>query len=77
MLKLGPPTYGSEGLYEYTIIGSPWKLLCWILVRDVKTFHEKYEEETVAFLKKNGYWLPWNKPRPSVQSDKCVYPPVE
>jgi len=54
VVKLGPATFGKDGLYEYTVISSPKKFLAWVLVRDVKDFKAKYETEVLAYLKDNA-----------------------
>jgi len=74
VVKLGPATFGKDGLYEYTVISSPKKFLAWVLVRDVKDFKAKYETEVLAYLKDNGYKWFWNRPRATYQGDDCIYP---
>ena len=76
VVKLGPPTHGSKGQYEYTVITSPGKVFSWILARDVKVFREKYEKECLDYLKSNGYTFLWNKPRKTYQEKDCIYPSV-
>ena len=74
VIKLGPPTFGTDGKYEYTVITSPGKIFSWILARDPATFREKYEAETLKYLQDNGYTYFWNKPRKSYQEKDCLYP---
>lgn len=74
VIKLGPATYGSKGEYQYTVITSPGKIFSWILARDVTLFREKYEAETLQFLKENGYNSFYNKPKKTYHEKDCVYP---
>ncbi|XP_066922500.1 uncharacterized protein [Clytia hemisphaerica] len=73
VIKLGPPTHGEKGQYEYTVITSPGKNFSWILARDVDVFRQKYEAETLQFLKDNGFVWPWNKPMKTYQEKDCFY----
>ena len=74
MIKLGPPSHGPKREYEYTVITSPGKLFSWILARDIEVFREKYEAETLKYLKDNGYNFFWNSPKKTYQEKDCVYP---
>jgi len=76
IVKVGPKTFGKDGLYEYSIVSTPRKFLCWVLARDVTEFKAKYEKEVLAYLKANGYNWFYNKPRPIYQGKDCIYPPM-
>jgi len=77
VVKLGPPIFGESALYEYSVVTTPYKLMVWVLARDVNVFKEKYEKEVSDFLKSNGYDYFWNRPKNTYQGNDCVYPKPE
>lgn len=72
IVKLGPETYGEEGLYQYSVVTDPFKLGLYVLVRDVDTFKSDYEDEVLSFLTSIGFTHFWNKPVATSQ-DNCEY----
>ena len=41
--------------YQYSIVTSPSGISLWVLVRDMYTFLENYDEEVTQYLDNNGY----------------------
>ena len=41
--------------YQYSIVTSPSGISLWVLVRDVYTFLENYDQEVTQYLDNNGY----------------------
>jgi len=76
VVKLGPATFGTGGLYAYSVVTSPHKLMVWVLARDVKTFKRKHEKKVLRFLEQNGYSHWWNVPRRTYQGKDCIYPHI-
>ncbi|XP_002165249.3 outer membrane lipoprotein Blc isoform X1 [Hydra vulgaris] len=74
VVKLGNPTFGTQGLYEYAIVTTPFRLTTWVLARDPQSFFANYQKEVKDYLKYNGYNWFWNKPTPTVQTQDCIYP---
>ena len=74
IVKVGPATFGDDGLYEYSVITTPYKALVWVLARNPETFEAKFKTEVFKFLDENGYNWFWNKPKPTVQGKDCIYP---
>lgn len=73
MIKLGPATYGPEGLYQYSVVTDNLKATLFVLTRDVKTFERDYEQEVLTFLRKEGFTSALNKPVKTLQNDQCLY----
>merc|ERR1712142_1005298 len=73
VVKLGPVV---NGLYDYSVVSTPKKLMMWVLARDPATFKTKYDAEVKQFLKDNGYTWFWNKARETYQGADCLYPPM-
>ena len=38
MLQLGPPTFGDDELYEYSVVSNPSRTRLYVLARDVDDF---------------------------------------
>ena len=38
-MKLGPETYGEEGLYQYSLVTNPSRTFNYVLARDVEYFN--------------------------------------
>jgi len=72
IVKLGPDTYGEEGLYQYSVVTDPFKIGLYVLVRDLATFQSDYEDEVLSFLESNGFDHFWNKPI-ATEQDNCEY----
>ncbi len=64
VVKLGPPSFGGNGLYQYSVITDNLQATLFVLARDVDTF----------WLAENGFTQFWNKPVPTVQNKNCLYP---
>ncbi|CAM9578034.1 unnamed protein product, partial [Phaeothamnion confervicola] len=61
VLLLGNDT--DDGQYSFSVVSDPLRAMLFVLVRDPEQFTESGDEECVlAFLKKAGFVLPWNKP---------------
>ncbi|KAK7483788.1 hypothetical protein BaRGS_00025004 [Batillaria attramentaria] len=73
VVKLGPPTYGPNGLYQYSVVTDNLKATLFVLARDVQTFEEKYEQEVLTFLQEQGFTSFLNKPVKTVHTKDCVY----
>ena len=74
VVKLGDATFGTKGLYEYSVVTTPFKLAVWVLARDPQSFSVKSQNEVSQFLKNNGFNSFWNRPIPTVQGQDCIYP---
>merc|ERR1712060_359511 len=75
VVKLGP--LNSDGKYSYAVVTSNFKLITWVLVRDVDEYKTKYYHEVQTFLKKNGYDRFYNRPKPTYQGKDCIYNKME
>ncbi|XP_002158533.3 outer membrane lipoprotein Blc [Hydra vulgaris] len=73
IVKLGPTTFGNDGLYEYSVVTTPLKALVWVLARNPETFETNFKDEVFKYLNDNGYNWFWNKPKPTIQGKDCVY----
>lgn len=73
VVKLGPPSFGEQGLYQYSIVTDNLKFTLFVLTRDVDTFRSQYDEEVKSWLAENGFTYPWNKPIATVQDKDCLY----
>ena len=74
VVKLGPASFGEEGLYQYSVITDNLQATLFVLARDVDTFKSQYDEEVTTWLAENGFTHFYNKPIPTVQNKKCIYP---
>ncbi|XP_068713369.1 outer membrane lipoprotein Blc-like [Montipora capricornis] len=74
VVKLGPPSFSKQNLYQYSVITDPVKVTLFVLARDVKTFKSQYDVEVTEWLKENGFTRFFNKPIATLQSDECPYP---
>lgn len=72
--KLGPETFGSDNLYEYAVVSEPTYLNLFVLVRDVKSFKEKYDVEVRKFLDENGFNNTLNPYIETFHDENCIYP---
>lgn len=59
VFKLGPETYGPDGLYEYAVVSSELQVSLFVLSRNVSAFYTKWKPEIDMYLATNG----WNKVR--------------
>ena len=73
VVKLGPPSFGEQGLYQYSVVTDNFLATLFVLARDVDTFRSQYDEEVKSWLADNGFTYPWNKPIATVQDDACLY----
>jgi len=73
VVKLGPASFGEEGLYQYSVITDNLQATLFVLARDVDTFKSQYDEEVTTWLAENGFTHFYNKPIPTVQNKKCIY----
>ena len=74
VVKLGPPSFGNKGLYQYSIVTDPLKIGLYVLARDVDNFKSQYDKEVTSWLAENGFKHFYNKPVPTVQNKRCLYP---
>lgn len=72
-MKLGPSSFGEQGLYQYSVVTDNFLATLFVLARDVDTFKSKYDEEVTSWLAVNGFTYPWNKPIATVQDEECLY----
>lgn len=70
VFKLGPETYGPDGLYEYAVVSSELQISLFVLSRNVTAFYTKWKPEVDTFLATNG----WNKVRLCYRSQPQVEP---
>ena len=73
VVKLGPPTFGDHGMYQYSVVTDNLQATLFVLARDVDTFRSQFDEEVTSWLAENGFTHFWNKPVPTVQNTKCLY----
>jgi len=73
VIKLGPPTYGPNGLYQYSVVTDNLKATLFVLARNVTTFYNDYDAEVTQFLKEQGFSSSLNKPVQTVHNDQCIY----
>ncbi|XP_058946426.1 uncharacterized protein [Pocillopora verrucosa] len=73
VVKLGPPTFGEKGLYQYSVVTDSKQIMLFVLTRDVEIFKSQYDEEVRSFLKENGFTHFYNKPVATLQDKKCLY----
>ena len=73
-MKLGPETFGEEGLYQHSIITDPGRVTLFVLTRDIATFEAEYEAEVLDWLVNNGFDSPANEPIKTYHDDTCLYP---
>merc|ERR1712150_204275 len=72
--KLGPATYGEQGLYEYSVISNPTKLALFVIARDVEEFKQKYDTEDLEFLEEQGFNEYFTRPIPTpYHGPLCLY----
>lgn len=72
IFKLGPETYGQNGLYEYAVVSSELQLSLFVLARNVSTFYSTWKYEIDIYLKQNGWDKPWNSPI-NITQIGCTY----
>ncbi|KAK7500460.1 hypothetical protein BaRGS_00008367 [Batillaria attramentaria] len=75
VFKLGPETYGPDGLYQYSLITDNLDATLFVLARDVNTFRTEYQQEVQDFLKQEGFTKFYNMPVATVQTSDCKYGP--
>ncbi|XP_015773049.1 PREDICTED: outer membrane lipoprotein Blc-like [Acropora digitifera] len=73
VVKLGPPSFSDQHLYQYSVITDGFQVTLFVLARDVNTFKSRYDEEVKEWLKENGFSHVYNKPIATLQSDECIY----
>jgi len=76
VIKLGPPTFGPEGLYQYSVVTDNLKATLFVLARDVDAFRRDYQAEVLQFLTNEGFTNLLNKPIETVHNSDCVYSAV-
>ncbi|CAM9291634.1 unnamed protein product [Scytosiphon promiscuus] len=65
---LGPKTFGSDGLYEWSVVSGPSAESLFLLVRDVERFETCFEESVLAFVTEDlGFTGPEKEPQRIVQ----------
>jgi len=72
IVKLGPDTYGDDGLYQYSIVTNHDQVSLFVIARDIETFKSDYQEEVLEYLASNGYDNIWNTPIETVH-ENCNY----
>jgi lipocalin len=55
IFKLGPETYGPDGLYEYAVVSSELQVSLFVLTRNVTKFYSTWKPEIDVYLKQNGW----------------------
>jgi len=75
IIALGNETYGSESLYEYSVVTDSLSASLFVLARDVDEFRMKYEKEVWKFLEDNGFTKFYNSPIKTLQDADCQYGP--
>ncbi|XP_078351219.1 outer membrane lipoprotein Blc-like isoform X3 [Oculina patagonica] len=73
VVKLGLPSFGDNGLYQYSVITDNLQATLFVLARDVDTFRNQFDEEVTTWLEENGFTHFWNKPVPTLQNKNCLY----
>jgi apolipoprotein D and lipocalin family protein len=66
---LGPQTYNGS-LYEWSVVSDPLKATLFVLVRNLSTFENRWEDDILSFLAEEGFTETWNAPIPTIQ-DGC------
>ena len=76
ILKLGPKTFGPLGLYEYSIVSGATRRSLFVISREKNSwkFNRRFGHEVLRFLKKAGFVSEAERPIPTLQSPKCLYP---
>jgi lipocalin len=72
IFQLGPPTYGSEGLYQYSVVSDPFQLSLFVLARNVTEFYQQYDLPLRNWLNASGWNTVINTPLATVQRG-CTY----
>ncbi|KAJ7379811.1 hypothetical protein OS493_012558 [Desmophyllum pertusum] len=73
VVKLGPASFGDNGLYQYAVVTDNLQATLFVLARDVDTFKNQFDEDVTSWLAENGFTHFWNKPIPTVQNKNCLY----
>ncbi|PFX27676.1 Apolipoprotein D [Stylophora pistillata] len=73
VVKLGPPTFGAEGLYQYSVVTDNLQITLFVLARDVDTFKSQFDEQVQSWLVENGFTRFYNKPVATLQDKECIY----
>lgn len=73
VVKLGPSSFGDNGLYQYSVVTDNLQATLFVLARNVDTFKSQFDEEVTTWLAENGFTHFWNKPVPTVQNKNCLY----
>jgi len=71
VVGLGAPTFGSKGLYQYSVVSEPTRLALWVLARTLTMDAATYDG-IIEDLKQNGFILPQMYLRPT-QQEGCSY----
>ncbi|KAM7448660.1 hypothetical protein ABFA07_003352 [Porites harrisoni] len=74
VVKLGPASFGKKNLYQYAVVTDNFQIGLYVLARDVNNFRSQYDKEVLSWLADNGFTRVYNKPVPTVQNEKCLYP---
>ena len=69
VIKTGPVV---DKEYQYSIVTDPYMLGLYVLVRNVNTFYELYNDEVIEFLDENHFTSIYNKPVQIIQ-ENCTY----
>jgi hypothetical protein len=66
---LGPASYNGS-FYEWSIVSDPLKATLFVLVRNLTTFEDRWEDDILSFLAEAGFTETWNAPIETIQ-DGC------
>ncbi|XP_052799411.1 uncharacterized protein LOC128231026 [Mya arenaria] len=73
VISLGPATYGSDGLYQYSVVSDSIRSTLFVLARDAQVFRDIYQGTVETFLQKAGFTSFYNKYIPTYHGDDCTY----
>lgn len=64
---------GSDGLYPWAVVTTPFSVDLFVLTRDVAVFNAKYKTFMLNYLATNGFDKRINKPHETYQGADCAY----
>lgn len=71
IVALGPVV---NGVYQWSVVSAPFRLVLFILARDVEEFKLVYEADVLKLVQRLGFTWPFNKPLPTYQDKStCNY----
>ena len=75
IVKLGPKTFGDDGLYEYSVVTNEDNDALYVLVRDTEAFKGEMELEVLVYLRGSGFYdKRETRPKALYHGDNCEYP---